>query len=476
MRRPIELSDVGMPAPEYPEECPSIPAAEFEARIAAVLAAVDADWVVVYGDREHNGSFVWLCNLDPRFEEALLVLGRDRRTLLLGKENVGYTSMIPAGLDFDVVCVPTFSLMGIDRSGFPTVEQALRDAGISTGDRVGVVGWKALLPEEWNGGYEAIFAPAFFVDTLRAITGDPALVSDATAVVTNPRDGLRTFCSADQIAVFEWGAARCSAWVSLILRSVRPGMTEREAFHVVPWGGEPLSMHPVFSSGPEVAVGLRSPSTRRLELGDAGIVAIGLWGGNCARGGILAADGGDLRPESDGWLEGLAIPYWRVMATWHESLGLGVPGGEVFETVTEHARRRDVPVLVQPRPSRPLRGVARLADPRRLGRPDRERNGSADGHHPDRDPARLDGELRGHRGDRGRVPAGRAGRAPSRALGARAGAAGVRSRPPRDRAARRGAAALVHARVPRSVLALARPGARIRVIALHAAKPVFMKR
>ena len=86
-------------------------------------------------------------------------------------------------------------------------QQALRDARISTGDRVGVVGWKALLPEEWNGGYKAIFAPAFFVDTLRAITGDPALVSDATAVVTNPRDGLRTFCSADQIAVFEEGGA-----------------------------------------------------------------------------------------------------------------------------------------------------------------------------------------------------------------------------------------------------------------------------
>ena len=335
MRRSIKLSDVGMPAPDYPADCPSISAAEFEARIAAVLDAVDADWVVVYGDREHIGSLVWLCNLDPRFEEALLVLGRDRRTLLLGKENVGYTSMIPAGLDFDVVCVPTFSLMGMDRSGFPTVEQALRDAGISAGDRVGVVGWKALLPEEWSGGYEAIFAPAFFVDTLRAITGDPKLVTDATAVVTNPRDGLRTFCSADQIAVFEWGAARCSAWISMILRSVRPGMTEREAFHVVPWAGEPLSMHPVFSSGPEVAIGLRSPSARRLELGDAGIMAIGLWGGNCARGGMLAAGEGDLRPESDGWLEGLAIPYWRAMATWHESLGLGVSGGEVFDTITE---------------------------------------------------------------------------------------------------------------------------------------------
>src|SRR5205807_9095706 len=119
-----------------------------------------------------------------------------------------------------------------------------------------------------------------------------------------------------------------------ILGAVRPGVSEREAFRAAPWGGEPLSFHPVFASGPNVAIGLTSPSSRRLELGDAAIAAIGLWGGNCARGGIVAASEADLGSESDGYLERMAVPYWRAMATWYEALGVGVPGGEVFDTVT----------------------------------------------------------------------------------------------------------------------------------------------
>jgi hypothetical protein len=330
--RPIELADVGMPTLEVPEELPAVAAAEFEERIATLLAAVDVDQVVVYGDREHSASLIFLCNLDPRFEEVLLVLGRGRRTLLVGKEDIGYAAIVP--IDVDVVLSPSLSLMGIDRSGGPTVGQGLREAGLGAGDRIGVVGWKALLPEESSGAFAPIFAPAFVVDTLREIAGAPELVVDVTPALTSPRSGLRTFNSADQIAVFEWGASRCSAYVMEILAAARPGVSERETFHGVPWGGEPLSYHPVLASGPDVAIGLRSPSSRRFELGDAAIIGIGLWGGNCARGGIVAASEADLRRESEGYLDRLAVPYWRAMATWYESLELGVHGGAVFEEIT----------------------------------------------------------------------------------------------------------------------------------------------
>jgi hypothetical protein len=329
--RTIQLAEVAMPPLDVPEELPAITAAEFEARIAALLAAVDVDHVVVYGDREHAANLVFLTNLDPRFEEVVLVLGRGRRTMLLGREDIGYTPIVP--IPVDTILVPSLSLMGIDRSG-TTVAEGLREAGIGAGDRVGVVGWKALIPGESNLSVPSIFAPAFFVDTLRAITGSPELVVDVTAVLTSPRDGLRTFNSADQIAVFEWGASRCSAYVMAVLGAARPGVSERETFHAVPWGGEPLGYHPVLSAGADVAVGLRSPSSRRLELGDAGIVGIGLWGGNCARGGIVAASEADLRPESDGYLERLAVPYWRAMATWYEALELGKAGGDVFAEIT----------------------------------------------------------------------------------------------------------------------------------------------
>ncbi len=332
MTRLIQLTDVGMPPLEVPETLPAVAAGEFEERIAALLATVDVDQVVVYGDREHAASLVFLCNLDPRFEEVLLVLGRGRRTLLVGKEDIGYVPIVP--IEVDVVLCPTLSLMGIDRSGGPTVEQALRDAGLGTGDRIGVVGWKALLPEESSGTFAPIFAPAFVVDTLREIAGRPKLVVDVTSALTSPRSGLRTFCSADQIAVFEWGASRCSAYVMEVLRAARPGVSERETFRGVPWGGEPLSYHPVLASGPDVAVGLRSPSSRRFELGDAAIIGIGLWGGNCARGGLVAASEADLGSQSEGYLDGLAVPYWRAMATWYETLELGVPGGDIFREIT----------------------------------------------------------------------------------------------------------------------------------------------
>jgi hypothetical protein len=330
--RSIQLADVGKPPLDVPEILPAVGAAEFEARIAALLAAVDVDQVVVYADREHAASLVFLCNLDPRFEEVLLVLGRGRRTLLLGKEDIGYLPVVP--IEIDAILCPTLSLMGIDRSGGPTVEQALREAGVSSGDRIGVVGWKTLLKEESSGTFAPIFAPAFVVDTLREIAGRPELVIDVTAALTSPRSGLRSFNSADQIAVFEWGAARCSAYVMELLRAARPGVSERETFHGVQWGGEPLSFHPVFASGADVAVGLRSPSSRRLELGDAAIAAIGLWGGNCARGGLVAASEADLGSQSDGYLAALAVPYWRAIATWYEALELGAPGGEIFQEIT----------------------------------------------------------------------------------------------------------------------------------------------
>jgi hypothetical protein len=333
MTRVVELVQTEAPPLALGDELPSTSAAELDARIAALEAAVDADWIVVYGDREHAASLIYLVNLDPRFEEALLVLGRGSRTLLLGKEDVGYVPIIP--IELDVVCCPTLSLMGIDRSDGPTVEEALREIGIRRGDRVAVIGWKALAPDEHKLDMAPIFAPAFFVDTLRAIAGGAEHVIDATRALTSPRSGLRTFATADQIAVFEWGASRCSAWVHAIIDAARPGVSEREAYGAAGWSGEPLSYHPVFASGEDVAVGLRSPSSRRLELGDAAVTAVGLWGGNCARGGLIAAASDDLASTSDGYLERLVIPYWHAIATWYETLELGLAGGALFSAVTD---------------------------------------------------------------------------------------------------------------------------------------------
>ena len=56
----------------------AIAASEYEQRMDATYAACGCEWVLVYADREHYANLVWLTNLDPRFEEALLVLGPER--------------------------------------------------------------------------------------------------------------------------------------------------------------------------------------------------------------------------------------------------------------------------------------------------------------------------------------------------------------------------------------------------------------
>ena len=73
-----------------------------------------------------------------------------------------------------------FGLMGQDRSAGQPLYELLADAGISGGQTVGVVGWKLLERGGRRLQPPAQAAPAFVVDALREIVGDPALVIDAT--------------------------------------------------------------------------------------------------------------------------------------------------------------------------------------------------------------------------------------------------------------------------------------------------------
>jgi Xaa-Pro aminopeptidase len=295
-----------------PEEQPVVPAEEYERRLAELRARVDADVIVIYADREHFANLSFLCGLDPRFEEALLVLGDARSALIVGTEGLALASLVP--VDVDVLHCPSLGLMGQDRSRGLTLDDALSRAGVPAGGRVAIVGWKYFEPGE---GLSFAVA-AFVVDALRAL--DAELV-DATDALMSPRDGLRAASGADQIAAFEWAAARASRAVSAVVRAAEPGLTEREAAAQMGYAGEQLSAHVMLASGPGL-VGLRSPTDRRLERGDPVTTAVGYWGGLCCRAGLLDTEG----PE---YLEQMAIPYWRAIATWYESVALGVNGGEI---------------------------------------------------------------------------------------------------------------------------------------------------
>ena len=104
------------------------------------MIAEELDHLVVYGDREHFANIAFLTGYGPRFEEALLLLGRHTEpVILVGNEGVGYVKGI--GLTLESRLYQTLSLPGQARDRSSTLAAILRDYGISAGSRV-LPGWK----------------------------------------------------------------------------------------------------------------------------------------------------------------------------------------------------------------------------------------------------------------------------------------------------------------------------------------------
>jgi hypothetical protein len=81
------IKEVGLP--EFggaDQESPTIPLEEYRSRIGAAterLRQAEMEFLVIYGDREHFANLAYLTGMDPRFEEALLLLNTAGETVLL---------------------------------------------------------------------------------------------------------------------------------------------------------------------------------------------------------------------------------------------------------------------------------------------------------------------------------------------------------------------------------------------------------
>jgi hypothetical protein len=323
----VVLKEISVPDFGVPSTRPNIPAATYEARVAALIERADADWVAVYADREHLANITFLTGFEPRFEEALLLLGRNgERIIATGNESIDYTpvTILP---NTRGVLAQSFSLMGQDRSKAADLVAVLRDCGIASGQSIALVGWKYLAEGEWSEKAPTFFVPAFVVDSLRASIGPSGPLNDATPILMNPVDGLRAIVDADEIAQIEWGSARSSAAVWKIMQGAKPGMSELECAALMGYSGEPLSCHVMMTSAsaPDDVIGLRSPSARPISAGDGVTAAVGFWGGLSCRAGLMA--------EHDAAFLEKAAAYFGGLRSWYESVDIGVAGKTIVVAV-----------------------------------------------------------------------------------------------------------------------------------------------
>lgn len=323
--RPVHLDDVELPDFGMPEAIPDIPAAIYEQRLKELRRRADErgyDFVVVYADREHSANLSYLSGFDPRFEEALFVVGDDPvPTVLVGNECVGIAEAAP--LDMNVSLLPLLSLPGQpDRMGVE-LQEIFADLGITSGRRVGVVGWKGLGPDR-------IDIPSFVVDDLRELTGSKELVVNATGMFIDAADGLRVINEVEQLAYFEYAACQTSSGVRRLLFDLEPGMTEQDAVGLLGWNGAPLSCHLMLTAGDRASLGLASPGDRPIQRGDPLTVAFGIWGAlNCRAGWVV--EGPEELAESIGdYVDRLVSPYFAAIVEWYEALRVGQSGGVLW--------------------------------------------------------------------------------------------------------------------------------------------------
>jgi hypothetical protein len=331
----VELAEIVLPEFGLPREEPTIPAAVYEARIAAARQrASDAgyDVLMVYADREHFANLAYLTGFDPRFEEALLILTRDQTpTLLVGNEDMAYTAISP--IDLRPVLFQTFSLLSQPRSSSAPLTTILRDAGLTGGKRVGIAGWKYFIPVETPLPDYWLEVPAYLVDTLRGMGCE---VLNAGQIFMEPEHGLRAVNDVDQLASFEFAATYGSQGLRNVLFNIHPGMSEFEAFRLLAPIGLPLCYHPVLFSGERTALGLASPSSRVMQVGDPVFAALGYWGSNNARAGFLVKTEEMLPSHIRDYIGKLVAPYFRAIVDWYEHIGIGVTGGELFDIINQH--------------------------------------------------------------------------------------------------------------------------------------------
>jgi hypothetical protein len=320
----LELPEFGVP-----ESMPTLPPETYVARLARARERArrrGLDVLVVYADREHSANIAYLTGFDPRFEEAVLIVGRDGDpALLVGNECHAMAGAAPLPMRRHLF--QDLSLNGQPRDRSRPLNDILASEGVAKGARIGVAGWKSYARRDW------LEAPAFLVDSLRELVGAGGTVENASDLFNDPADGLRVLNEADQILAFEYAACHTSEGVKRLLRGLRPGLTEQQAVRLLGWNGMPLSCHLMLSAGPRAALGLLSPGDRAMGRGDPFTVAFGVWGSLTCRAGFLVSDASELPEAAADYVERLVAPYFEAVAEWYAALRVGLPGGRLQEIV-----------------------------------------------------------------------------------------------------------------------------------------------
>jgi hypothetical protein len=324
------------PIPINYEEVPEFTKEDYEERIGKVNRICEErgyTHLIVYGDREHFSNIHYLSGMDPRFEEALLVLAKgERPKLILGNECMDYAKKVK--IDADKILYQPFSLIGQPSDDSRYLEDIFRDCGITASSKLGIVGWKYYDPSKHTLQASILDIPNYIVETLCRITKRENLENAADIFLSNEY-GLRNTVSAKEIVHFELNGTKVSRNVYNVLKNLREGMTEMDASQFLNIDGEPASIHPILNFGDfNTSCGIASPSYyKKLNLGDTIGVGMGYRGNLVHKAGVYIRTPDDLTEEQRAVREYFYHTYFESVAAYYENFKIGNTCGDIYDIV-----------------------------------------------------------------------------------------------------------------------------------------------
>lgn len=341
--------------PEFGEATPVLypSASELQERIFACrkeMISRGLTHLVVYGDREHFGNIMYLTHFDPRFEEAILIIGQtDTPLILVGNECVGHLSVSPlyneGGMRYERY--QPFSLISQPRNESRQFSVILKEQGINKDSKVGCIGWKYFSKEEFSDYKYIIEIPSFIVDSLRAISGYENVLN-ASDILMSPAYGLKTVLSPFEIAHFEFVNVMASEGMKHLLMNFRADITDFELIKEYQYTGYPLGCHIGMKSSGNQHIGLSSPVGALIKKGEPCSTGIAYWGSNICRAGWVAEDESDLPETARGYIEAFAGPYFYACCRWLESLKIGTKGKTLWKLINDLLPFNDFQVFLNP--------------------------------------------------------------------------------------------------------------------------------
>lgn len=290
------------------------------------------DSLIVYADLEHGSNFEYLTGFLPRFEEALLILHPDGpHYMVMGNENLNKVAY--SRIKAIPIHAPQFSLPNQPMDGAEPMWSLLSRAGIGSGQRVGIAGWKLFAgpPKESALLFDI---PYYIVDAVKYLVGDTGSVKNEVSIFIGEQ-GVRRTNNVNEIEHYEFGAALAGDRMLAAMDLLEEGVRETALGNALNALGQKNIVVTIAASGKRFVNANLYPTDRMVKAGDTISLTVGYKGGLSSRAGYAVKDISQLPEEAKDYIDVLAKPYFNAYVTWLEEIRCGLSGGRLYERIEQ---------------------------------------------------------------------------------------------------------------------------------------------